>query len=239
MVNVLHVSDTHLRADDRRLRGVDPRVRLASVLEAVAREAFVPDLVIHSGDIADDESAVGARLAFDALSALGGHVLGVPGNHDLPASVAQVFTTTDADLAGWRAIGLDTVIEGRVGGTVEGRLDALADALATDVPLIVVMHHPLLSRSSDPELTFRGSDEFRAMLDRRTRPVLMLTGHTHQAYDVTLDADPTRWLRLLGAPAVLNAWRHDGRDHVDAPGETGARLIVLGDGTVETRLVNA
>ncbi|HSN44461.1 MAG TPA: metallophosphoesterase, partial [Propionibacteriaceae bacterium] len=142
MVSVLHVSDTHLRADDRRLRGVDPRERLASVLEAVVREGFVPDLVIHGGDIADDESVVGAQLAFDAMSALGGRVLGVPGNHDLPASVAQVFTTTDADLPGWRVIGLDTVIEGRVGGTVEGRLDRLADALAADVPLIVVMHHP-------------------------------------------------------------------------------------------------
>ena len=47
-------------------------------------------------------------------------------------------------------LGIDTVIEGRVGGTVEGRLGAVADALALGVPLVVVMHHPLLSHSTDP-----------------------------------------------------------------------------------------
>lgn len=240
MVNVLHVSDTHLRADSRAVHRADPRSRLQLVLEAVVRDGFVPDLVVHSGDIADDGSVEGARLAHDALAALGAPVLGVPGNHDVPASVAQVFTTTDAEVAGWRVIGLDTVVEGRVIGTTEGRTGRLAEALGDDVPLVVVMHHPLVSRSSDPELGFLGAEEFRVLLDRRTRPVLLLTGHTHEPFDAVLDADPTRWLRLLGAPAVLNAWRHDGLDHVDAPGETGARLLTIDpDGGVETRLVLA
>ena len=239
MATVLHVSDTHLRADDELVHGVDPRVRLQAVLDAVASEGFVPDLIVHSGDITDDGTVEAARLAREALSGLGGRVLGVPGNHDVPASVASVLTTADADLPGWRVIGLDTVVPGLVIGTAEGRLASLESALAVGVPLAVVMHHPLVSHSTDPALGFLAADGFTALLARRTHPVLLLTGHTHEPFDAILDADPTRWLRLLGAPGVLNAWHHDGRRHVDTD-QTGARLITLRpDATIDTRLVIA
>lgn len=162
MATVLHVSDTHLRADDELVQGVDPRLRLQAVLDAVASEGFVPDLIVHSGDITDDGTVEAARLALEALSGLGGRVLGVPGNHDVPASVASVFTTADADLPGWRA---DRARHEMVPGWSSARPRADSRAwnwAAVGVPLAVVMHHPLVSHSTDPALGFLGADAFTA-----------------------------------------------------------------------------
>lgn len=81
MKRLLHISDTHLFADESATqRGVVTAASLAAVLDASA--AQTADMVLISGDLCQDESRAGYRLLRKALARLSAPVVCLPGNHD-------------------------------------------------------------------------------------------------------------------------------------------------------------
>jgi Icc protein len=216
---LLHLSDTHAGATAHG----DPLARLERVLAAVAADGFVPDLIVLSGDIADagadvDVQAVLTRLAGSAP------VLAVPGNHDDPATVPG---PRELRLGPWRVLGLDTTIPDEIAGQID-------EVPGIDGPTVLVMHHPLRSRSKHPWFVTRGADVAVAVLAAAVHPVIVLSGHTHEAYQ-----GETGSLRVWGAPACYYAITHAGDSWTDG-GATGVRLVELADdGTATTRVLTA
>lgn len=224
---VLQLSDTHLGASSTgRPHGLDPDARLGAVLDAWRSTGRRADAVVLTGDLADDGTSAGCARLAAALRPLDAEVLAVPGNHDAPAAVAEVFgRRSSVEVGGWRLVGVDTSLAGRV----EGRLDAEAvlahlDSL-DDRPTALALHHPPRGPSSHPWFQLDGADALLAGLRRRSQVRLVLSGHLHQAFDL---ADGS--LGLLGAPSTLYAIRHLGERFVDDPaGPTGGRVVDLHD----------
>lgn len=232
---VLHISDTHFTAPGgvSEHPEIDASARLEAVLAAVAAEDVTPDLVVHTGDLADDASGHAVEAVHARLAAIG-PVVAVPGNHDDPAAVRDVCGPPVARLGPWRVVGIDTVIPGRV----EGHGGELAGAVADlDGPTLVLMHHPIRSHSTHHWFRLEHAPGLEASLAAAGRPVVVLSGHTHEVYDASLAGGR---VRLLGGPGVFYALRHRGEAWTFMPTGTGAQLLELhADGGVTVQRVYA
>nr|WP_274637549.1 metallophosphoesterase [Microbacterium bovistercoris] len=158
---IVHVSDTHFVAANRRLGGrYDTSANLDRTLAAIERLAVRPDALVFSGDLAD----LGEPEAYTRLRAtvepfadrLGAQLVWVAGNHDerpelhrdlLDHEPSEEPVIGSWDLGGLRLIALDTSVPGWHHGDLDdAQLAWLADQLASPAPLgtILTMHHPPL-----------------------------------------------------------------------------------------------
>lgn len=87
------ISDLHVRIDGL-LYGLDTQKRLDDVLSDIEREA--PDLVVVTGDLADCADLGSYRLIKGRLESLSRPVYVLPGNHDDPVQMRQVFPAAAA-----------------------------------------------------------------------------------------------------------------------------------------------
>ncbi len=239
MATVLQLSDTHLRADPcEPVYDRDPDARLAEVIEAWLGTAERADLLLLSGDLADDGSAAALQRIAAAVARIDCPILAIPGNHDSPDAVAATWGGSRvAPVGGWQILGLDTTVGGQVHGAVD--VGAAAEALDAldDRPTLVALHHPPVSRSTGPMFRLDGAADLLEALRSRPKVRAVVAGHLHDA--VVLEA-PTG-LPVLGAPSTLMAITHTGDDMcIDPAAPTGARVLRLGDdGTFTTEVLRA
>jgi len=167
---ILHLSDTHLTASGRDEDGVETTAALERILYD-ARHIPGLDLVVVSGDIADDGSAAGYAAARDRIGAFAAS-LGIAhvyctGNHDERtafaaelgsghlgpdcvdvgrlASSSGTGRVAVSEVSGLRVITLDSLVPGSVHGLLsDGQLTWLREVLARPVAAgtVVVVHHP-------------------------------------------------------------------------------------------------
>jgi 3',5'-cyclic-AMP phosphodiesterase len=175
---ILHLSDTHATATGFDEDGVDALAGLDQILRD-CRHLSGLDLVVVSGDIADDGSAQGCALVRERIAQFAAD-RGIPhvyttGNHDRrPGFTAALGTghrdARDAETGvlldgldderaavstvnGLRVITLDSLVPGSGHGVVsQAQLDALAGILHDPAPAgtIVALHHPPVYTASAP-----------------------------------------------------------------------------------------
>jgi Icc protein len=174
----LHLSDLHIPSGPGPdADGVDARAVLTELLHD-CRHLTDLDLVVVSGDIADDGSPQGSADARDLVGAfardlgasqawcVGNHdtrdafttVLGTghldPGGRDIgqPAPAAAGKCAATSHSGGLRVITLDSLIPGEVSGRIESeQLEWLRNVLVEPAPegTVVAFHHPPLSVSPE------------------------------------------------------------------------------------------
>jgi 3',5'-cyclic AMP phosphodiesterase CpdA len=158
---IVHLSDTHLLAGDRRLGGrYDVAASLARTMRAVEALRIRPDALVFTGDLTD----LGEPEAYAALRAevepvaerLGAPLVWVAGNHDERPAMREHLLDTEAtqepitgvwDLDGLRLIALDSTVPGWHHGEIDAaQRDWLAGILAEPAPLgtLLALHHPPL-----------------------------------------------------------------------------------------------
>lgn len=193
-IEVLQLSDLHVTAGGD-LHGQDPRANLDRVLADVERRGLTPDVVVATGDLADDGEPDAYRWLQARLAGFGVPVYCLAGNHDrepaftdaLPGDAVQVVEA--ADVGAWRFVFLDTNAAGRTvtdAGTVEDTDDR---------------RHGARRGAVLPDDAARFAQE----LDRaRSAPVMVWVHHppvVHPAF-VGVDALPySRWLTDAAAAA--------------------------------------
>lgn len=227
MTRLLHLSDTHVPAPGARTQHpeIDARTRLAEVLERC--RAYGPfDAVVVTGDVCDDASPEGAGAVRDVLEGLAPVVLAVPGNHDHAGPVREAFGAPVAEVGPWHVVGADTHVEGEVAGVADGALEALAEIGGR--PSVLLMHHPLESRSTHEWFTLGGGERLAAALETHPAPLVVLSGHTHEAYESRRGR-----AHLIGAPSTWYAIRHRGDEFDLVLAEYGATVVTLDDATFE------
>ncbi|MCK6081816.1 phosphodiesterase [Microbacterium sp. EYE_5] len=206
--SIVHLSDTHLLAGDRRLGGAyDSTGGVVAALAAVERTGIRPDAIVITGDLTDlgepDAYRRLRELVEPAAARLGAPVVWVAGNHDeRPAMRAGLLDEAESsepvtavhDLGGLRLIALDSSVPGWHHGEIDpAQLDWLRAELADPAPLgtILALHHPPLP-SHIPFfdiLELRGQDELAAVLagsDVRG----ILAGHLHYSTSGTFAGIP-------------------------------------------------
>ncbi|MEA3184697.1 MAG: 3,5-cyclic-AMP phosphodiesterase [Ilumatobacteraceae bacterium] len=226
MVRVLQISDTHLGAEPNTPTDKIPNPDAALVQTIDAASGSQPDLVLLSGDLADDGSIAALQRLNDLVAAFAAPMLAVAGNHDLIDSVRSVFGALDVmEIGAWRMLGVETVIPGEIHGAVDvddmtRRLDEVDDR-----PTVLALHHPPRSTSTHPWFQLTGAEQMLAELRRRPHVRAVVSGHLHEAFRLR-EGD----LELCGAPSTYYAIEHSGDSYrTPRDGLVGAQMLTLGD----------
>lgn len=200
---IAQISDFHLKPRGILAYGVaDTAARLQRAVGHINRLDPLPDLVLITGDLADE----GARGAYEVLKELLAPLkppfFMVPGNHDHKPSLFKAFKS-HAYLRGGveekgaacicytvedfpvRLVGLDTVTPGEHGGGLgPDRLSWLEKVLSEkpDTPTVVFMHHPPFASAighMDKEI-FEGRHALSRVIAKHRQVERMLCGHIHR-----------------------------------------------------------
>ena len=224
MATVLQISDTHLRAAPHTPADNDPDESLRATLAAV-RDVRA-DLVLLTGDLADDGSDAALRRLRTVVEELSTPVLAVAGNHDLLDGVRTVFGTLDTvEVGRWRALGVESVIPGEDHGFVD--VERLTERLdrVDDRPTLIAIHHPPRSPSTNKMFQLIGANSMVAALRDRPHVRAIVSGHLHEVFD-RREGD----LQMCGGPSSWYAIEHSGDAYrLVADGLVGAQVLTLGD----------
>ena len=174
--------------------GYPLRCARAAVVDAVAWGA---DLLVVKGDITHLGQAEHWDVFDQFLADVPIPIVAIPGNHDTFKNHGSLDATTELrrrglfpepvqrlDLDGARLVAVDTTSPRRSWGRIRSRTSKLCEAVDTDLPALVFMHHHLETHWYPriwPMGTPRreGADTLNAMLD--VNPDLLLSsGHTHR-----------------------------------------------------------
>ncbi|MEC3955189.1 metallophosphoesterase [Nocardia sp. CDC153] len=205
MVLVAQLSDTHFNMGARNVE------RVERVMAFLAELPQRPDLIIVTGDIADEgevEEYQQARLALASEVP----VLVLPGNHDDRGNLRQVLFGQDPGYEPINAVhrgdGVTVVLlDSSIPGKPEGHLDEvtyafLEDALertAADDVVLVAMHHPPVAVQStvvDP-IRLTNPERLAEIVAGDARIAAVLTGHVHAGLMTSFAGKP-----LIVAPSV-------------------------------------
>jgi Icc protein len=250
-LRVVQLSDIHLvESPEGRVMGVDTDETFHRVLAAVAEEVPEPDLVVATGDLAHDE----VRPTYQRLSALlreHGHLERcrlVPGNHDTPALLREVFPAGYGDapagsacfaeqVGAWRILGLDSHFPGQLGGKVGPAQRAwLGERLAeaVDAPTLLFLHHPP-GPIGTPWLDGMAVLEPAPLVEilaAASQLRAVVCGHVHQDTTVSVGGTP-----LITTPSTCFQFRPGSPKPAFDEEAPAFRVIELEGGRFTTRVV--
>lgn len=259
-MRLLQLSDPHLLADPAglcRARQPLPLLRhaLLAAFSQLAAEDLLPDRLLLTGDLCQDESWGGyARLrellAEPGLAAPLPPAALLPGNHDqrllLRAALGRhaALAPVRLPLAGaWRLLLLDSHCPGRIDGRLGPQQWAwlereLALAEREGAWLLLAVHHPP-GPIGDPFLDTIALQEGPALLGLLAEhPAVrgLVFGHVHQYWQGWLPGAPGR--PLLGCPSTLCPFGPVQPCPLDRAEDPGGLLLELDDsGEIRHRLL--
>jgi Icc protein len=246
-VRVTQFTDLHLLGDPAaHLRGVDTEATFRAVLDAAQRDCARADLLLLTGDLAENgEPAAYARLRahLDAQQVADDRLLALPGNHDAADELATVFDGTGTarvtarTLGGWEVLLLDSSVPGRSEGHLDATqldwLDARLARAARRHALVVLHHQPLPIGSTWLDaIALDNGPELLGLLDAHANVRGVLFGHVHQAFErrrhgVRHIATPSTCVQFVPRRA---------RIEIDALGPGWRTLELHPDGRIRTRV---
>ena len=250
----VQLTDSHFRADAKaRMAGHEIDATLSTVLDELERQGVLPDLVLLTGDLADDPDietfpAIYARLIelvrqrFDKET----KICAVPGNHDIGASFQSSFARSGIQTSGsftmgnWQFCLLDSSVPGSNGGSLSpSQLDSVA-AVASQNPgdhVTVILHHPPISLDSSwmDTMMVDNADALFATIGNFNNIRVCIWGHAHQEWDSLFNG-----VRQLGSPASCPVqFKPRASEYsIDEEQAPGCRCITFHpDGNIDTRII--
>ena len=194
-LRVLQLTDPHLMARaDGDLLGVKTRESLQAVIGEVLRAHGRPDLILATGDLAQDGSLDAYRVFGESREVFSCPSTWIAGNHDHVENLERVAAEFDAShrhviLGGWQFVMLDSSVPGKVfGALADSELDFLADTLQKHphLPAVVALHHHPVDIGSDwmEKIGLANREAFWRVLDRFPQVKIVLWGHIHQEHQL-------------------------------------------------------
>ena len=154
-VRILQITDTHLCAEKHEtLLGVNTWDSYQSVLDAIHAESPEYDLIVATGDLAQDQSAAAYQHFAEGIASFRAPCVWLPGNHDFQPAMYSALQDAGISPAKrvfigeqWQILLLDSQVFGVPHGELsEFQLEWLERKLA-DAPerntLLLLHHHPL------------------------------------------------------------------------------------------------
>ena len=245
VIRLLHISDPHLYADEE---GEIYGVATDKSFRAVLKHAFASapgrvDAVLATGDLVEDQSAVGYRRFSGIMSAFGPPVFCLPGNHDDPTRMAEILDAGlfqycgQTTLGDWQIVLLDSHAAGQDSGHVSAeeltRLDRQLSH-STAAHALVCVHHQVLPMGSAwlDGVGLVNADDLLLMLSRHEQVRGVLWGHVHQASDRLQES-----MRMLSTPSTCAQFTPDTNSCIMDVRPPGYRWIELkSDGAIDTQV---
>ncbi|MEU0600546.1 metallophosphoesterase [Streptomyces sp. NPDC006393] len=203
-MRILHLSDLHL--DEAGAPDADGADGTAALRLLLGELRYLDDLdvVVVTGDVADDGSRKAYARVHELLSEYAGRrgaqVVYTTGNHDDRSAFREVLGSGHGQpeavyegvageraavttVGGWRLITLDTLVPGKGYGRLDrGQLDWLRERLAEPAPsgTVLAFHHPPVALDVEVQqvLGLENSADLAAAI-RGTDVQLILCGHFH------------------------------------------------------------
>lgn len=252
---IIQITDTHIGpTEDFELYGPRPYPALVKLVDELNSLPFVPDLILHTGDVVDDGAEASYRLAAPVLSRLKAPVQYVLGNHDDATWIQSILmqrppTTDRLDTMRMlnddvQLITLDSVGPNPPAGQLlESQISNLKSLCSADGPAIVIaLHHsPLLLDT--PWLDFGGKswggktmllenhEQFRAAIaPARERIRAVIFGHVHGSF--TVQQDGILYVACQSGFAGLRNFPNDEEAILDVQQSPGYNIITLTDESI-------
>jgi len=212
---IVQITDLHVRPPGTYAYGrVPTNDMLSSTIRQINAMQPKPDVILATGDLVHMGMVEEYGVLHDLLSELKAPVYLVPGNHDQRANLASVFSDHDyLPKQGFqqyvvedfpvRLIALDTLIEGKGGGTLCAERLAFLEAALTagrGKPTVIFMHHPPFRTMID-HMDVIGLDAAEALgeiVARHPEVERILCGHLHRPIQL-------RWRGTLASTAPSTA----------------------------------
>ncbi|HEY5893394.1 MAG TPA: phosphodiesterase [Chthoniobacterales bacterium] len=199
---IVQISDPHLRPKDTLYKGkVDSNGPFAETIRQINGLNPKPDLVLLSGDIADEGTPEEYENARRLLAELEAPLLVIPGNHDdrenfraafqdhtyLPRSGALNYAA--GGFGPVRIVALDVTLPGLHHGAITAESAAWLDAVLAeepDRPTIIFMHQPPFACGVPylDDYWCKGGDVLAAVVARYPAVERVLCGHVHRLMQV-------------------------------------------------------
>ncbi len=197
-IKITQITDTHLYGTPSgTLLKMNTAVTLNHVLELVKANESGTDLVLVTGDIAQDASDKAYGSFLETMSGLNAPFRWIPGNHDNITVMNRIAEGTGASektaqLNNWLIVLLDSSILGQVHGKLsKTEIKFLASALRSaekddsiDHCLITLHHNPVPGNSAwMKDIGLENAIEFFNTLRSSKKVKCVLYGHIHQELD--------------------------------------------------------
>jgi len=243
-LHLIQFTDSHLcHAPEGRLLGVATQRCLDAVLERARADHWPPDLVLATGDLAQEPTRAAYQRLNGRFDDLGVPVYWIPGNHDDPALMREhlaggaVSNEKCVHAGNWQIILLDSTNRGQVGGQLsDAELERLERCLAQEPErhaLVCLHHHPVDMNCAWMEPIGLGNrDDLFAVLDRHPQVRGLLWGHVHQEWQQQRNG-----VTMMSTPSTCFQFMPDSKDFALDDRLPGYRHIVLHpDGSLESRV---
>lgn len=225
---------------------MNTRDTLNHVVDIVKENEDHIDLILATGDIAQDASVAAYEIFSDSVKPLAAPIRWIPGNHDSASIMLDAAAGTDNSeklvrMNNWLIVMLDTSIEGQVHGELapeeleflESSLQE-AEAVAEVEHVLVCLHHNPVPGSAGwmKDIGLLNGDEFFKIVTRFEKVRSILYGHIHQELDFLHDG-----VRCLCSPSTCIQFKPEVQDFaldVLNPGYRSLKLFE--DGNIETEV---
>ncbi|MBT8146492.1 MAG: 3',5'-cyclic-AMP phosphodiesterase [Gammaproteobacteria bacterium] len=247
-IKVLQITDTHLYAvDTGTLLKINSHGSLSKVLESVATHEAQIDLILATGDIAQDASPSSYQHFMQYMERFDAPVRWVPGNHDsgdvmLDVAGEEGLNNKVEVISNWQFIMLDSSrvnhVDGYLGDQELKFLDkALSDAEADrtiEHSLVTLHHNPVPGTSAwMKDIGLRNDREFMEIIKSHTTLRCVVYGHIHQELDFQIGG-----VRFFCTPSTCIQFKPEVIDFaLDEANPGYRRLKLYSDGTIESEVI--
>jgi len=190
-LRVAQITDIHLQAEiGSKLFGVDTAATLAEVIDAIRKLSPVPDLVIVTGDLADDGSKATYKRLREILTATNLPVYVLAGNHDDIDEMYEslvggnIFFKSMLKLDEWAFMFINSRVEGESFGWIDtheqARLENNLNSVE-DLPVLLALHHSPMQVCSSAGCQLQNAGDFTGFVESFPGIKGIIGGHTHTA----------------------------------------------------------
>jgi len=241
-VSILQITDLHILPDPgEKMLGIDTEYYFKAVLDQAFAAGNTFDLVLVSGDLAQDPCAASYKRILKTLEKYPVNSVCLPGNHDDYPLMLSLFNSQKIScnkqtlFDDWQLICLNSQIPGRPGGNIGNEELLFLQKCLTEQPdyfaLIAVHHHVLPTQSQWMDtMLIENQQEVLNILRNYPQVKAVTTGHIHQVMDRDYQS-----IRVLGSPATCFQFKPLCSDFTLDLEMPGYRIInLLPDGSIET-----
>lgn len=246
-IKLVQITDTHLYGVDHgTLLKMNTLDSLHHVIKMVTQNESEIDLVLATGDIAQDASIAAYEKFLQAIKPLQSPCRWIPGNHDV-ATVME-FVAKDAELCtktkqikNWYVIMLDSSIVGQVHGRLsedeleflQAELDFVAANQSIDHCMICLHHNPVPGTAEwMKDIGLQNDERFLKLIESVKKVKAVAYGHIHQALDFEQQG-----IRFFCTPSTCIQFKPDASGFALDDVNPGYRRFELNeDGSIESKV---
>ena len=196
-LRVAQITDIHLTAQPgSELYGVDTAFSLEIVMDEIKQLPTPPDLIIATGDLAEDGSKTTYERLRGILARLEIPVYVLPGNHDNVSNmlacfnVDKIFFTNVTELSNWGFLFVNSQVESHSHGCVSStEISEIKKYIAEfgNHPILVALHHTPSNVCPSSGCKLLNSVEFTTLLNSHRNIKGVIAGHTHNASEINTE----------------------------------------------------